>query len=76
MVDKRELTARMVRAGYNQRSLARAIGVSKNTICDKINGKRPFDTEEIESICALLSITAGQDKIDIFLPSPSQNRDE
>lgn len=76
MVDKRTLTAKMIQAGYTQRSLASAMGVSKNTICEKINGRRPFNTEEVETICKILSITSGQEKLDIFLAEPSQNRDE
>lgn len=76
IVNKRELTARMVSAGYTQRSLAEAIGVSKNTICTKINGKRAFNTEEVGEICNLLNITSEKDKVNIFLPQTSHNRDD
>lgn len=39
MVNKRLLMSEMVLNGYNQRSLAEEIGMSKNTMNLKINGK-------------------------------------
>lgn len=76
MVDKRLLTAQMVLYGYNQRSLAKAIGISKNTLNLKINGKKSFDTEEIQRICSVLHVNSGAQKAKIFLHNSSQNRDE
>lgn len=76
MVDKRLLTAKMALYGYNQRSLAQAVGISKNTMNLKINGKKPFDTEEIRNICHILHVNSGAEKAKIFLHDSSQNRDE
>jgi len=66
------LLGKMVVNGHNQASLAEILGVSKNTMSAKINGKRPFNTDEILNICKVLKITNNYEKIDIFLPQTSQ----
>lgn len=76
MVNKRLLMSEMVLNGYNQRSLAEEIGMSKNTMNLKINGKKPFDTEEVSLICDALHICSGAKKAEIFLHNSSQNRDD
>lgn len=63
-----KLKGRIVEAGYSQRSLAREIGMSKNTLNSKVNGKTPFNTVEIELICAKLGIVDPAEKAIIFLP--------
>lgn len=63
-----KLKGKIVEAGYSQRSLAREIGMSKNTLNSKVNGKTPFNTVEIELICAKLSIVDPAEKAAIFLP--------
>lgn len=62
-----KLKGKIVEAGYSQRSLAAAIGMSKNTLNSKINGKKPFNTVEIERICEKLGIYDGAEKAHIFL---------
>lgn len=76
MVDKKMLLSKMVAKGENQSTIAAKIGVSKNTFNAKINGKGFFDTQEITDICDILGIVDGTEKANIFLASPSQNRDE
>ncbi len=62
-----KLRGRMAELGYTQRKLADCIGISPNSLGDKINGKRPFNTVEIEAICKILKIEDGSEKARIFL---------
>lgn len=62
-----KLKGKIVEAGYSQRSLALELGISKNTLNAKINGKLPFNTVEIEKICEKLGIHDCVEKASIFL---------
>lgn len=62
-----KLKGKIAEAGFTQRSLAKALGMSKNTLNSKVNGKTPFNTLEIQKICALLHIQENAEKADIFL---------
>ena len=55
-MDKNRLLSYIVKKGYNQRTLAKALGVSKNTLNSKINGKSYFDTRMISDMCELQMI--------------------
>ncbi len=72
MVNKNMLLGKVVAAGYTQRSLAVKIGVFKNTLNNKINGKTSFKTDEIEKICHSLNIISNIEKSEIFLSCSSQ----
>lgn len=61
------LRGKMVAAGYNQRTLAAELNMSKNTLSSKISGKKPFNTDEIVRVCDLLSIDDNAEKAYIFL---------
>ena len=76
MINRSKLMGKIAEAGYSQRSLASALGMSKTTLSNKINGRSFFDTEEVSHLCRELNIVSNQEKIDIFLPALSQNRDE
>ena len=72
-----ELKGKIVAAGFTQHSLAAAMGqrgvkISKNTLSKKVNGRVPFDTDEVVCICDLLSIHDNDEKAHIFLSTPSQ----
>lgn len=67
MVDKNKLMGYIVSNGFTQRSLAKSINVSKNTLNAKINGHSAFDTILIDKICAKLHITDDCEKAKIFL---------
>ncbi|MBU5453343.1 helix-turn-helix domain-containing protein [Pseudoflavonifractor sp. MSJ-30] len=67
-----KLKGKIAEAGYSQRSLAEALGMSKNTLNSKVNGKIPFNTVEIQQICARLGIHDLQEKASIFLDQSSQ----
>ena len=62
-----KLKGKIAEAGYSQRSLAAELGISKNTLNSKINGKTPFNTAEIELICKKLGIHDASEKVAIFL---------
>lgn len=62
-----KLKGKIAEAGYSQRSLAVELGMSKNTLNAKVNGKVPFNTVEIERLCAKLGIYDGSEKAAIFL---------
>jgi len=75
MVDRNLLCGKIVSCGFSQVSLAKVLGMSKNTLNASINNKRPFNSDEILTLCELLQISEDAEKIRIFLASPSQNRD-
>ena len=67
-----ELKGKIVAAGYNQRTLAEAMTASgnkitKNTLSKKVNGRVPFDTDEVICLCDLLGIHDSDEKAHIFL---------
>lgn len=61
-----KLKGKIAEAGYSQRSLAAELGISKNTLNSKVNGKTPFNTVEIERICEKLNIRDATEKALIF----------
>ena len=67
MVNTNVFLGLMKIAGYSQKSLAKEIGMSENTMSLKVNNKAVFNTDEIEAICC-----DDAQKSNIFLFSPSQ----
>lgn len=55
MVQTNELKAAMVRKGLSQAEVAKAIGVSNKTFCDRMK-KKIFGSDEIEIMIDLLEI--------------------
>ncbi len=67
-----ELRGKIVAAGFSQNSLAEAmtklgIRISKNTLSKKVNGRAPFNTDEVICLCELLGIHDNDEKAYIFL---------
>lgn len=67
-----ELRGKIVAAGYTQSSLAVAMTnegfkTSKNTLSKKVNGRVPFNTDEVICLCDLLGIRDNNEKAYIFL---------
>jgi DNA-binding XRE family transcriptional regulator len=61
----------MVEAGYTQEALARAVGIGKSTLNQKLNGKRVFTLPE----SILISEALGKTLNDIFMPNESRKWD-
>lgn len=67
-----ELKGRIVAAGYSQKTLAEAMTaagnkISENTLSKKVNGRVPFDTDEVTCMCSILGIVDNDEKAYIFL---------
>jgi len=71
MVNANLLRGKMVSAGYTQKELAGALGMSENTLSAKINGSSSFTLKEVYAICSLLNISDFREKCEIFLPESS-----
>ncbi len=67
MVRTNVIRARLALLGMTQQDLADRLGISKNTLSSRMNGKSSFTLEEIEAICEILSITDPAEKRYIFL---------
>lgn len=66
-MNKWKFTEYMEKAGYSQRSFAEELGMSKNTLNNKLNGRGVFNTAEVKYICEKLGITDCATKCEIFL---------
>lgn len=66
------LRGKIVEAGFSQQALAARLGMSKNTLSNKINGKTPFNLDEAKKICYILGIRDDAEKAQIFLAGSSQ----
>lgn len=50
------LKAKIVELGFTQEQIAEKIGISYQSLCNKINNKYDFKASEIQALCDLLSI--------------------
>lgn len=67
MLDVKKLKGRMAECGITQSVLAKTIGISSNTMTNKMSGKRDFNLGEIDRICDALCIVDNELKAQIFL---------
>lgn len=74
-MEPNKLKAKIVEMGFSQTSLAPRVGMSKNTLNAKVNGRIPFNTDEIKRVCAVLNIVDNAEKSIIFLGESSQKWD-
>lgn len=70
-----KLKGKIAEAGLTQRSISEKLGMSKNTVNSKVNGKIPFNINEVDRFCDLLGIRDNAEKAAIFLTCVSQNSD-
>lgn len=68
MINSKKLKACIFSAGYSQRSLAKTLGMSVNTLNAKINGKSDFNVDEVMKVCDALKIESPEERCAIFLP--------
>ena len=66
-MDKYRLLSIMAGKGITQTKLSQEIRMSKNSLSEKINGKRKFNSDEIIAICNALAINDNDIKAQIFL---------
>lgn len=66
-MNKWRLKEKISENGYTQRSLAKLVDMSENTLTSRLNGHSSFNTKEICLICEKLNISDAQEKVDIFL---------
>lgn len=57
----------MAEKGISQRELAEKIGLSLETVNGRLNGRKPFKTDEVIKLCEILGITDPKTKAEIFL---------
>ncbi|MBR3960845.1 MAG: helix-turn-helix transcriptional regulator [Clostridia bacterium] len=70
-MNSNKLLGAMAEKGITQKELAKKLGISKNTVNSKINGKGHFDTEQAIKICEILGVDEPERKVEIFLPKSS-----
>lgn len=68
MINSQLLKGRIVAAGYTQKTLAKEMNMSENSMSSKINGESSFTLKEVWRLCELLHISAVREKCEIFLP--------
>lgn len=73
LVQTNLLKAKIVVSGIGRKQLAKLVHMSESTLSAKINGKRPFDADEIVWLCDALGIHDANEIALIFLQSTSQN---
>lgn len=67
-MNMRRLKAKFVERGLTQKDVAeQVLKKSVQTLNYKLNGKRSFDTEEINALCAYFGIESYAEKCEIFL---------
>lgn len=57
MINTKKLKAALVEKSFTQRSLSKEIGISKNTLNAKINGKAPISIEEATKLARVLELS-------------------
>lgn len=66
-MNKNLLKSKFVAHGLTYDDVAGRMGISKNTLSNKVNGVTYFDTEEITRLCEILNIEEDSEKVEIFL---------
>ena len=61
------LRAEIAMKGMSCREVAEKAKISRSAFSAKINGQRPFDTDEAVRICQVLGIVDNHRKVEIFL---------
>lgn len=55
------------RAGYTQTKLAKEMGISKNALNNKVNGRVGITVSEAAQMCKILGVEDNDEKVQIFL---------
>lgn len=57
----------LIRKGMTQNDLAKMLGMTKNTLSNKVNGHTSVYTHEAKKICEILEINDPKEQANIFL---------
>lgn len=66
MTDTKELERLIEDSGLKKSYIAKAIGLSRQGLANKIQNRSPFTSTEISCLCKVLNITSLKDKERIF----------
>ncbi len=66
MINTKLLKSYFVKNGFTQEEIAKKIGISSQSLSDKINNKVQFKVDEVSSLCEILEITHDKDNIFFF----------
>ena len=61
------LRSKMALKELNQNSLAKLLGVSRNTMSSRMSGHSSFTLDEVDRLCEILEIREDEEKQYIFL---------
>lgn len=64
MINTKLLKSFFVKNGFTQENVAKKIGISHQSLSDKINNKVQFKVNEVSALCEMLNIR--EEKDDIF----------
>ena len=66
MINTKLLKSYFVKNGLTQDEIAKKIGISYQSLSDKVNNKVQFKIDEVSSLCEILSINEERDSIFFF----------
>ena len=66
MTDTKELEQLIKDSGLKKSYIAKAVGLSRQGLDNKVKNRSPFTSTEISCLCRLLKITSLKDKERIF----------
>ncbi|MCL2060961.1 MAG: helix-turn-helix domain-containing protein [Oscillospiraceae bacterium] len=72
VINKRLLRSKIMAMGMSQEEFGRMLGMSKNTVSGKINGRLHLYVCEVVKMCEILGITDSTEKSAIFLNGDAQ----
>lgn len=67
IINKALFKMALIRKGITQNELAKQLGITKNTLSNKVNGHVRMYTNEAKAICIILDITDRDEQAQIFL---------
>lgn len=72
MVNLNKLNAAFVEKQKRKSEVARKMGISVQALGKKLSGKTKITCDDAEALIEALNVTDYQEKVDIFLTTPSQ----
>lgn len=66
MINTKLLKSYFVKNGLTQEEIAKKVGISYQTLSDKVNNKVQFKVDEVSALCDILEITNDKDNIFFF----------